>query len=248
MSAWSVRSSGSEAVDVSAAGDVPYRTPESAASSVRHRSRTLVVPGRSATTSETVGPTASTRAVAVAVCAGAASAYETVTRSPSRTWSTPSTDTGPRLVGSEALQTPPPIAEREMSSPESSNVEFTRTWTEAAPASSTSIRIASTAPYTGRSTATRPYPPSRSPTATRANGCGPTGTFAPITRTVHAPTAGVLRITASSTFTVSKAPPAIDCPSANVPNTFPRYTVPSGAVTSRFRSLTRAREAARVPG
>src|SRR5207247_1808654 len=94
----------------------------------------------------------------------------------------------------------------------------------------------------------QPYPRSRLLVAPSANGCGPTGMFDPITRTDQSPAAGFLRITASSTLVVSKIPPGRDCPCANGAKWFPRYTVPSGAVTSRSRSFTSAFVAPIVPG
>jgi hypothetical protein len=55
-------------------------------------------------------------------------------------------------------------------------------------------------------------------------------------------------ITASSTFLVSAEPPEIEPPLLNVPKLFPRYTVPSGAVSSRWRSFTRTFAAFNVAG
>ena len=100
-------------------------------------------------------------------------------------------------------------------SPAGSIPETTWATTEVASESCTEIRIVSASEYATRSRDSRPYDASRLPVATRANGCGPTGTFDPITRTVQSPAAAFLRITASSTFVASKVPPGRDCPCAN---------------------------------
>src|SRR2546428_10574354 len=86
------------------------------------------------------------------------------------------------------------------------------------------------------------------PVATRAKGCGPTGTFDAITRTDQSPAIAVFRMTASSTFVVSKGPSGRDCPCANGAKWLPRYTAPFGAVTCRSKSFTRAFAAPIVPG
>src|SRR6185369_12091177 len=78
------------------------------------------------------------------------------------------------------------------------------------------------------------------PSTTSAKGCGPVGTLKPRTSTVQLPVAGDWTYTFSRLFTRSADPPVCDQPPAK---TLPRYWVPSGAVTTRSRSLTRFRVA-----
>ena len=112
--------------------------------------------------------------------------------------------------------------------------------TEAAFVSWTSIRTVSLSLYRVLSRRMSPNPRSMSATATRANGCGPTGTFAPSTWRVHVPTPGLLTMTPSIGFRVSKLPLfGRDSPRAKAEKTFPLYTLPFGAVTWRFRLFTR---------
>src|SRR5439155_21162900 len=101
------------------------------------------------------------------------------------------------------------------------------------------LRTESHREWAKRSNPTRPYDASTAPVATRAKGCGPTGMFDPITRTDQSPTIADFRIAASSTFVVSNGPAGRDSAWANGAKSLPRYTGPSGAVTSRPRSFMR---------
>ncbi len=69
------------------------------------------------------------------------------------------------------------------------------------------------------------------PVITSANGCGPSGTLYPVTVTVYAPTEGVCINTLSTTLRLSEF-----------------VYIPSGPVTTKFKSFTRFTATAGVDG
>src|SRR3990170_1499433 len=92
----------------------------------------------------------------------------------------------------------------------------------------------------------------RPPVTTSAYGWGPNGTLKPVTSTVHVPDCMPgRRSTASTLFRWSAAPaPPLgnERPGLNPVKLFPRYVVPSGAVTRRSRSFTRLTPENGAPG
>ena len=180
--AWLVTRSDVFALRVRDATFGPYRTSVVAGSVVAQTIVALIALVSTTATSWIVGPLASICAVAVAVWAGDTSWYVAVIVSPSRTWRNPSVTGVPKAVRIEPRQIsspPPPL--KVTSSPAGSIPDATCTRTEVAEESWTASRTVSPSAYTTRSRVTRPYDASRLPVATRAKGCGPTGTFDPIT-------------------------------------------------------------------